>query len=309
MNGRICGAVVAPPDFVVVSSPDRVDAWSVRRLPFEPKGSMLLLRDALREAILGLADDASGSLRAVYASPSTDFCDAENVLLYNVGPARFARLATRRLTFERSSRVPPCPAQLSGPPLHHHTYFTDDESDFLHWSVDSVVASGSARFPLRAEKPADWWWHARTGLRTEAAGLAPGLPFALRLRILDRSTSIPAILKPLLDGVIAALQSDGSPSDEAVVRLADHLRVETGIVRAHLTTPGALHGHAPLVRPYRSGLQWNPVDDLCTACAIERVDDGAAREVHWELLAVSAHTGSSSRVLSGDEYGGARSSN
>src|SRR5436190_11598556 len=102
MPGRLCAAVVALPDLVVVSAPNRVEAWSVRRLPFEPTGSMPSLRDSLRAAILGLHDDASGSVRAVYASLSTDFCDAENVLLYNVGPSRFARLATRRLTFERS---------------------------------------------------------------------------------------------------------------------------------------------------------------------------------------------------------------
>src|SRR4051794_28802165 len=123
MPGRLCSAVTAPPDFVVTAGQDRVDAWSVRRLPFEPTGSMVALRDGLRSALDGL--DASGSLRAVYSTSSADFCDAENVLLYNVGPSRFTRLASRRLTFERASTIPACPAALSGPPLHHHAYSTD----------------------------------------------------------------------------------------------------------------------------------------------------------------------------------------
>lgn len=246
---------------------------------------MLALREELRSAIDGL--DGGGSLRAVYSTQLTEFCDAENVLLYNVGPSRFARLTTHQLTFERASLVPECPASLSGPPLHHHAYASDSDPGFLHWTVDSVIASGQASFPRRTEKPGDWWWQTRTGARSQAGTLAPGLPFALRVRLQARSTSIPAILKPLLDGLISALQSDPSPSDEAVTRLADHLRVDVEVVRAHLTSPGVLQGSVPLVRAYRSGLQWNPVDDLCTACAVERAGDSDDRQILWELLAVS----------------------
>jgi hypothetical protein len=83
------------------------------------------------------------------------------------------------------------------------------------------------------------------------------------------------------------MQHDPSPFDEAVHRLARHLRQQPEIVRSHLGTPGALQGRGPLVRPYRSGLQWNPVDDLCVACTVERVVDGTDRSVRWELLAVS----------------------
>lgn len=285
MPGRLLGAVADLPDYVVTADSTRVDAWSVRRLPFEPTGSMLALRAQLRSALDGL--DGGGSLRAVYSTQSPDFCDAENVLLYNVGPSRFTRLATRRLTLERASVVPACPGEMSGPPLHHHGYSTDGGAGFLHWAVETVVASGRASFPRSTEKPAAWWWQARTGSRTVSGTLVPGLPFALRLRVQSRSASIPAILKPLLDGVIAALQSDPSPTDAAVSRLADNLRVEPEVIRAQLTSPGVLQGRGPLVRAYRSGLQWNPADDLCTACSVERADDGAEREVGWELLAVS----------------------
>lgn len=282
---RLCDAVDDVPDYVVIAGPGRVDTWSVRRLPFEPKGSMLALRTELRSALDGLS--ATGSLHAVYSTGSPDFCDAENVLIYNVGPSRFTRLAARRLTFERAPVVPDCSATLSGPPLHHHGYTTSGGPGFAHWRTDKLIASGRASLPRSTEKPADWWWHVRTGVRTDEGRLMSGAPFALRLRLRSRSVSIPAILKPLLDGLIAALQSDASPSDAAVSRLAEHLAVSAETVRGHLTTPGVLQGQGALVRAYRSGLQWNPADDLCIACTVERADDGADRELDWELLGVS----------------------
>lgn len=277
------------PDFVVVASPDRVEAWSVRRLPFEPAGAMRSLRESLRSAIADL-DSSSGSVRAVYSSLSTDFCDAENVLFYNLGPSRFRRLATHRLTFERSLSVPECPTALSGPPLHHHAYSVENRPGFLHWAVDRVIASGRASPPRRTEKPVDWWWQMRTGPRTAAEPLAPGMPFALRLQLPHASAPIPALLKPLLDGLVAALQCDPSPDEEAVTRIATRLGVERDTVRAHLTAPGVLTGRGSLVRAYRGGLQWNPADDLCTACTVERGGDDA-HQVRWELLAVSPHAG------------------
>src|SRR4051794_40572491 len=110
-----------PPDFVVVPASGSVEAWSVRRLPFEPRDAMLQFRTALRAALAGLESE-SARLWCVYSSASTDFCDAENVLLYNVGMSSFGRLMERGVTFERAHLVPPCPMPLSGPELHHVRY-------------------------------------------------------------------------------------------------------------------------------------------------------------------------------------------
>src|SRR5207237_6008038 len=70
-----------------------VEAWSVRRLPFEPTGALLELRSALRQALSSLTNRAGPGYRlsAVYRSVGTDLVDAENVLLYNVGAACFGR--------------------------------------------------------------------------------------------------------------------------------------------------------------------------------------------------------------------------
>ncbi len=67
-----------------------VDVWLDRRLPFEATGDMLTLRTQLREAIRGLQCPKGSILCATYASADDSFCDIENILLYNVGPAVFA---------------------------------------------------------------------------------------------------------------------------------------------------------------------------------------------------------------------------
>lgn len=286
-SGRLYRVVERLPDFVVVNGRQSVEAWSVRRLPFEPGGSMLMLRETIRSALGEMDAGGAGSLRAVYATESTDFCDAENVLLYNVGPASFTRLAGRRLTFERSSSVPACPVPLSGRALHHQRYSVDDVPSFEYWTVDGVVARGHSSMPRRTAKPADWWWQVRIATRSSATVPSVSGPFGLRVRIHSAAGVLPAMLKPLLDGVIAGLHSDASPSEEAAARVADDLHLEPETVRRHLTSPGPLGERRPLVRPYRTGVQWNPADDLCAACTVERVDSAPHGEVQWELLAVS----------------------
>jgi hypothetical protein len=104
-----------PPE--IASDPDRVQAWSAFRLPFEPKSpAVRAFRDALRAAIGGL--ERRPALRAVYQSADPTPCDVENVALYNVGSAPFRGLGTDELLVERprgfSPRAP------SGAPLAHY---------------------------------------------------------------------------------------------------------------------------------------------------------------------------------------------
>ncbi|HUP69675.1 MAG TPA: hypothetical protein VM142_07645 [Acidimicrobiales bacterium] len=277
------------PDFFVSAATDEVDAWSTRRLPFEPRGSMLEFRAALRAALTGLRT-SRGSLRSEYLSQSEDFCDAENVLLYNVGMASFSRLATASLTFERGRTAPPpCPRQLSAQPLHYHRYETSHEESFRHWHVDGIVASGDATIARRGlDKAAHWWWTARSGAREIAGSLAAGEPFGLRVTVAGASRPLVSMLKPMLDGVIASLHNARSSSDETVKRLGDALRVDPDALRQGLEAGPSLLGERDVVRSYRSGVQWNPADDLCVACTIEVSGEGDNPELHWELLRVSA---------------------
>jgi hypothetical protein len=247
---------------------------------------MLDLRDALRAGLAQL-DASAGRVRCVYSSASTDLCDAENVLFYNVGMSSFVRLAERHVIFERARVVPTSPAVLSGPALHHHLYTGEGDDEFGHWRAVGELTSWEGRVPRRADKAADWWWETRSALHATFGPERAGQPFALRVRIGGLRRATASLLKPMLDGVIAALHRDASPPPEAVRRLARHLGQGEAQVRERLTSAGAALGPRELVRAYREGLQWNPADDLCVACSVANDGPSASPVVRASLLAVA----------------------
>lgn len=257
----------------MVLHPDgrQVDAWSTRRLPFEPRGSMLELRSALRSTLTRL-DASSGRLRCTYGSQSTELCDAENILLYNVGVSAFSRVASKAVMFERSNDVPACPVPLSGPAEHHHLYVVDPDGRFACWRETGVAASFGGQTPKRTDKASDWWWAMGSALREVDGSDLSGEPFGLRIRLGPSSRGLVGILKAMVDGIVASFQLDPSPDELAVNRLAAYLGASPEDVIANLNPSFAPLGPRRLLWPYRDGVQWNPADELCVACQVE-VDD------------------------------------
>src|SRR5437763_6942840 len=99
--------LLVPDEYLIRASDRRVEAWSTRRLQFEPKGWQVELRAELRRALASLSAE-TGFLAAVYASPIRDAGDVENVLFYNVGSG-FGQTTQRGVRFERSFDHPPPP--------------------------------------------------------------------------------------------------------------------------------------------------------------------------------------------------------
>lgn len=275
-------------DFTIrLDSGGRVEAWSTRRLPFEPRGAMLEFRNGLRST-LGDLDAGDGRLHCIYSSASTALCDAENVLLYNVGLSSFSALTRRGVVFERSYDLPTCPDPLSGPALHHHLYAVDSAGTFLHWDAAARAASFRARVPQRADKPSDWWLAALSSMRD--GGEEPDLTgkmFGLRIRLGQTSRSLIGMLKPMLDGIVAAMHCDLDPDVTAVGRLAGILGLGSEEVRTKLNGSASPLGRRRLVWPFREGMQWNPADELCVACDLRFDDRLEPGTFEGELLHVS----------------------
>lgn len=111
-----------------------VDVWSIQRLSFEPKEWLLNLRDDIRTAVGSLKSGPNDVLHAIYGSYSNDFCDIENILLYNVGMGHFSRLAERGIRFERYFTYPAPPHSLPAQQLYYHHYTSANANrGFLHW--------------------------------------------------------------------------------------------------------------------------------------------------------------------------------
>ncbi len=68
-------------------------------------------------------------LGAVYGSAVPEFCDVENVLLYNVGASSFAAIAAAGIRVERSDVCPAPPVPLAGVARHYFRYVPCSAAD------------------------------------------------------------------------------------------------------------------------------------------------------------------------------------
>jgi hypothetical protein len=133
-----------PAYLVTIDDEDRtVEAWSTSRLPFEPKGWLLELRAELRTALKRVRSRDGRVLSALYGSPISGYCDAENILIYNVGASHMAAASVSGLRVERSYRSPDPPADLDGGADHYWRYSHAPTGEpFAAWREERTVARG-----------------------------------------------------------------------------------------------------------------------------------------------------------------------
>jgi hypothetical protein len=285
------------PEFAVVlnDARDAVEVWSTERLPFEPKGWMLDLRSELRAALRQMRARHGAVLAAVYGSQVDTFCDVENVLVYNVGAGNFAATGAVGLRLERGYFCPAPPTGLGDAARHYACYsLAPPGQGFACWGRGTVLAqwSGVAVSPLSETTKPGLVWHA---LRRAALDVVPRedplAPFGLELVVGATGHERPApakIVKPLVDGVIAALHAhDGSALDDVSERLHAQLPDESASDIAGLLVDesAAALGQRRLLWPRMSGVQWNPADDLCVAIEV-RIEPAAQREIAGRLFEV-----------------------
>jgi len=254
---------------------------------------MLEFRSELRSTLARL-DATGGRLRCNYGSRSAELCDAENVLLYNVGVSTFSRLGSKGVTFERSYDLPACPVPLAGRAEHHCLYVADCDGSFVSWRVTALAASFGGQAPKRADKVAGWWWSTRSSIRDVAGSDLAGERFGLRVRLGPTSRGLIGLLKPMLDGIVAALHRNTGPDALAVSRVAAYLAVSPEAVEVNLDPSHAPLGERRLLWPFQDGVQWNPADELCVACHVEVDERLPAGSFEGELLTVSAQSSSGS---------------
>jgi hypothetical protein len=267
----------ANPRYLVASDRRRVEGWSNVRLPFMPTGDSLAFREALREAIKSLEPRPNEILHAVYQSALTDRVDLDNVLLYNVGAGAFGRLARHGLSLEQVVALPPV-NESSLAAAHYHVYEPAPlRHDWSQWRAVAEVASfGPTVLPAVSEftKPVLIWLSLRRGVIT--GGSHPKASAALGIQLTVEippagAPNLAAIVKPLVDGVIAALHVDEHPNGECVRRLAIQAGTSESEIRQLLTeNSAAVLGARRLVWLRANGVQWNPADDQLAAIRLTR---------------------------------------
>jgi len=277
---------------------NRVEAWSIKRLPFEPTHWLKNFRQELRTAARQLRSDSDQLLHAIYASPVRELCDTENVLLYNVGLSHFAEAARYGLRFERAFQIiVACPHPLTTQPLHYHDYcIAPSGSPFQHWNKGGTLASWNFTSNAKAIKQCALVWYAmKTGKITTSNihHTVPPRQYGLQLQLdvpyRDR-VRLPEIVKPLFDGIISALHyHDGTDQAELSRRVATLIGAGANDISALLQEKTAtVLGRRKLLHRFRDNVQWNPQDDSCFVGQLHLNETGRSDwVVHGELFEVN----------------------
>ncbi len=247
----------------------KVEMWTTRRLPFEPNGLLLDARNLLRKTLPNLYARPDEILEARYTSTQVGFVDTENVLFYNVGAAAFTPSCGNGLRFARAFTPTPSTGDCLAPFNHHHSY------ELI--PMEELATSNEVALTLRfampristTAKPHDYWWAAKQGeALIGAIRLHESRVFSMAVGVTGPRpiANCAAILKPLFDGVIAALHYDSTADARSPVceRLGCELGVTSALIANALFAPEfAILGERRVVAPYRNFVKWNPEDELC----------------------------------------------
>jgi hypothetical protein len=290
---------MSPAPYVLRAAPDAVELWSTVRLPYQPRDWLLEMRNDLCRALRDSASRSGGHLHAVYsAADDGEFVDTENVLLYNVGSGALRPLMSRSVTFERSHEMPlPLPGSglTEGAVLHYHRYSEARGDAFEFWRPGKQLAAFTG-VPVDSvdDKPAPVWKAIRDFATPPAETASAPSQFVLNLHVTDTRETKPAnslvyIVKPTLDGIISAYHShEGSDGVAESQRLEEAGLGERETLRDQLLDRrwAALGGRRLLSSFGKTGVQWNPADDLCAAAHItlsvgDSVEDG--HHTRWRL--------------------------
>jgi len=248
-----------------------VELWSVKRPPFEPKGSVLEMRNELREHLGRMHSDGASILRATYVSLETDLCDIENVLIYNVGSYYFRNIDTHRIILERKVEQSPLLADAPADIKHYCRYEIIAARDFSETTSDgnAIVSWKNMILPKDLpEKLAPYWLAMKKADVTIKGSVNSGSPsYGIRLRLqVSHGTTmhITQRMKPLLDGIISAFHvHDGTDLSEVAGRIADQVGITPDVV-GNLLMEERLNvlGFKRVVVKRASGVQWSPDDHL-----------------------------------------------
>lgn len=240
-------------------------------VPFEPRTAAAReLRTELRERLPRLACREDEVLHASFFGPKPANADVENLLLYNVDESgRAFTGAERGIRFELSMRDLPGAtrafAWLYRP--------VPRGSGFALWTPGNAIASWRGVALDRPLDRAAVWLAFRTAVgRTREPHTGA---FGVRVRLRPGTTAtatVPRLVKPVLDGIVAALQAHGDRTTVGAVsrRMAAATGADAATVERLLTDEAnaALGVVGRLAHLRGDGFQLSPQDDRCVAAEI-----------------------------------------
>jgi hypothetical protein len=267
-----------------------VELWSTIRIPFEPKGEIKDLRDSLSNSIKKIQPSINSILYASYVADHTEYCDVENVLLYNIGTGTFKNLCQEGLCFEKKIGFPPKNPFFFKYAPHYYSYKVADlNNPFKFWKKGKTLFSWSnINSPaFKSNTKLDSYWYALKTEKFDMTGMNERFDaFGLDLRINVPSgtkINVAAVIKPLLDGIVSVFHvHDGSDITFLSKCIADRTGKGQRNIADLLVDPKlAILGRRNLLHRWGDSIQWNPSDDLCLAVKV-LVNDSLERD-KWQF--------------------------
>lgn len=244
-------------NYLLKTTPSRIDFYATSRLPLDPRGDMQEGREELRHALKQLKPKTGHGLDASLTTLSNGGFDVENILFYNVGAANFRTVSWEGLAFRLHTARPNCPS----PFAHHHHYelLPLEPPSFkpqLVFHLDHLNTN---------TKPHEVWWRARNGVRDNLPTSIGRFRLSITIEGLASTRGLSVIAKSLIDGIISAFHHDPNQLDPIVIsRLAAALSVTAEQAGNALSdTTGTPLRPRTTLRAYRDFLKWYPEDDLC----------------------------------------------
>lgn len=274
-----------------------VELWSDIRLPFQGSGCIKAMRDSLVEAISQMNPVETNVLRASYHSILKEFCDLENVLLYNVEkPGVFKKLCSRGISLERSFDFAPHLAGASKAFPHYQRYELVAKPCVRYWHAQKMLAHWQdiSISKLTADtKPVEYWRAIKENQTSVIDEVYDGLfGLDIEIELQERNSfNLVSVIKPMLDGIIAGFHvHQGETLDLLSRRLAKTMIVDTQYAEKLLLdkSQGVL-GMRKLLHPYQNSVQWNPADDRCVAINIicKKTSERKNPQISGRLYAVT----------------------
>lgn len=274
--------------FVVCLEDNRVIILSKFRVPFqinaEKHPNLVLLKDCIFQVLKFLPKLYRKSvLHARYGTTDTqkEFYDLENVLFYNFGfpKENFQWILSSGMAFSRMTKSEIKKIQkekhIAEKFCHCYEYFADSkpqvsgdrENLICEWDFQSFISINSSKGVF------DYWKamkYCSDKINTYGSiDTNSKKHFSLYLEIekpKGKKMYVLGSLKPLLDAIVSSMHG-GDFSDQEILLFSKKLNVPSEWLK---NTALNILGKRKYIQQYpsRSGLKWNPADDLCDKVSV-----------------------------------------